>query len=147
MTYSRLRSLPLAASLFVFAGCNPPPKPEPTPAPKPSPTPAPKGEAPSITPAANEAPESHAWTTDQILTCSVSQCRQLANKNEETFFDIVQQLAAISAKNRDITLPQEAAGGKAGEYIKTQAKGDRGQLLFAIVDAAPEGRDTRDRAQ
>lgn len=131
--------LALTAALLLTAGCNPK-------------TPAPTTEAPagatsqsatpgqspvSITPEAGEAAESHPWTTDQILTCTVSQCWQLANKDEETFFDIVQQLAATSAHNRDLTLPEtEAAGREAGDLIKSKAKADHDQLLFAIVDEA-----------
>jgi hypothetical protein len=79
----------------------------------------------------------HNWTTEQILTCTVSDCWQLAGKNETTFFDIVQQLTEISARARGITLPDDAAAGKrAGEYIKAKAKADRGALLYAIVDGS-----------
>jgi hypothetical protein len=79
----------------------------------------------------------HNWTTEQILTCTVSDCWQLAGKSEATFFDIVQQLAGISAQTRGLTLPDDAAAGKrAGEYIKAKAKADHGQLLYAIVDAS-----------
>ena len=79
----------------------------------------------------------HNWTTEQILTCTVSDCWQLAGKNEATFFDIVQQLTAISAQARGITLPEDAAAGKrAGEYIKAKAKADHGALLYAIVDGS-----------
>jgi hypothetical protein len=79
----------------------------------------------------------HNWTTEQILTCTVSDCWQLAGKNEATFFDIVQQLAEISAQTRGLTLPDDAAAGKrTGEYIKAKAKADHGQLLYAIVDAS-----------
>ena len=79
----------------------------------------------------------HNWTTEQILTCTVSDCWQLAGKNETTFFDIVQQLTQISAQTRGITLPDDAAAGKrAGEYIKAKAKADRGALLYAIVDGS-----------
>ena len=89
----------------------------------------------TITPAA-DAPHNN-WTTDQILTCSVSQCWQLSGKSEDNFFDIIQQLAVISAKNRNLTLPEtEEAGKKTGEYIKAQAHKDRQQLLYAVVDAA-----------
>jgi hypothetical protein len=96
----------------------------------------PKSPATIITPAA-DANEPHNWTTEQILTCTVSDCWQLAGKNEETFFDIVQQLAAISAHTRGLTLPDDAAAGqRAGEYIKAKAKADHGQLLYAIVDAS-----------
>jgi hypothetical protein len=77
------------------------------------------------------------WTNEQILTCTVSQCWQLANKDENTFFDIIQQLAAISAQQRDITLPNDAAAGqRVGNYIKTKAKADHDALLYAIVDAS-----------
>ena len=79
----------------------------------------------------------HNWTTEQILTCTVSDCWQLAGKNETTFFDIVQQLTAISAQARGITLPDTAeAGRRAGEYIKAKAKADRGALLYGIVDGS-----------
>src|SRR5258707_1695069 len=90
----------------------------------------------TITPSADSAAP-HNWTTEQILTCTVSDCWQLAGKNEAAFFDIVQQLAEISAQTRGLTLPDDAAAGKrAGEYIKAKAKADHGQLLYAIVDAS-----------
>jgi hypothetical protein len=90
----------------------------------------------TITPSADSAAP-HNWTTEQILTCTVSDCWQLAGKNEATFFDIIQQLAQISAQTRGLTLPDtEAAGQRTGEYIKAKAHTDHGQLLYAIVDAA-----------
>jgi hypothetical protein len=90
----------------------------------------------TVTPSADSAAP-HNWTTEQILTCTVSDCWQLAGKNETTFFDIIQQLAQISAQTRGLTLPDtEAAGQKTGEYIKAKAHTDHGQLLYAIVDAA-----------
>jgi hypothetical protein len=92
--------------------------------------------AATISPSADST-AAHTWTTEQILTCTVSDCWQLAGKNEATFFDIVQQLAGISAQTRGLTLPDDAAAGKrAGEYIKAKAKADHGQLLYAIVDAS-----------
>jgi hypothetical protein len=96
----------------------------------------PKSPATIIAPSA-DSNEPHNWTTEQILTCTVSDCWQLAGKDEETFFDIVQQLAEISAHTRGLTLPNDAAAGqRAGEYIKAKAHADRGQLLYAIVDAS-----------
>jgi hypothetical protein len=90
----------------------------------------------TTTPSADSAAP-HNWTTEQILTCTVSDCWQLAGKNEATFFDIIQQLTAISAQARGITLPDNAAAGKrAGEYIKMKAKADHGALLYAIVDGS-----------
>ena len=90
----------------------------------------------TIAPSADST-AAHNWTNEQILTCTVSQCWQLAGKNESTFFDIVQQLAAISAQNRKITLPDDAAAGqRVGNYIKTKAKADHDALLFSIVDAS-----------
>lgn len=90
----------------------------------------------TITPSADST-ATHNWTTEQILTCTVSDCWQLAGKNESTFFDIVQQLASISAQQRGVVLPDSAEAGKrAGEYIKAKAKADHGALLYAIVDAS-----------
>jgi len=125
----------LAAAAFTVAGCDSASKPAPEAA---KPVAATEAKpAPSITPEPGEAASKHPWTTQQILTCTVSQCWQLSGKSEETFFDIVQDLAVISAKNRDLTLPDdEAAGQKAGEYIKAEAKKDHDQLLFAVVDGA-----------
>ena len=92
-------------------------------------------------PAANtniSSPESsatHNWTTDQIITATVHQAWILSGKDEANFFEIIRQLAEISAKNRNLTLPDSPAAGKrAGAYIKTQAKADHDQLLYAIVD-------------
>jgi invasion protein IalB len=90
----------------------------------------------TITPSADST-AAHSWTTEQILTCTVSDCWQLAGKNETTFFDIIQQLSEISAQTRGLTLPDSAEAGKrTGEYIKEKAHTDHGQLLYAIVDAA-----------
>jgi hypothetical protein len=90
----------------------------------------------TITPSADSTAP-HNWTTEQILTCTVSDCWQLAGKNETTFFDIIQQLSEISAQTRGLTLPDNAEAGKrTGEYIKAKAHTDHGQLLYAIVDAA-----------
>jgi hypothetical protein len=91
--------------------------------------------APSITGSADTT--THNWTNEQILTCTVSECWQLAGKSESGFFDIVQQLAMISAQHRGLTLPETAAAGqRAGAYIKMKAKEDHDQLLYAIVDAS-----------
>jgi hypothetical protein len=129
-----LTTIALSASLLLFAGCNSnsrsPLRPQ-SPAASPTPAPSPV----TITPSANEP--SHTWTNEQILTCTVSQCWQLGGKTEEGYFDIIQQLAVISARNRNLTLPEsEKAGEQTGEYIKAEAHKDHDQLLFALVDAA-----------
>lgn len=131
--------LTLAAALLLTAGCNPktPTPTTETPAAATTQSATPAQSAATITPDADQASQTHPWTDQQILTCTVSQCWHLANKSEDTFFDIVQQLAAISAQNRNLTLPQtEAAGQQVGEEIKTKAKADHDQLLFAVVDDA-----------
>ncbi|WP_325386713.1 hypothetical protein [Edaphobacter sp.] len=130
--------LTLAAALLLTAGCNPKtPAPTTETAAATTQSAAPGQSPVTVTPDANQASQSHPWTDQQILTCTVSQCWHLANKSEDTFFDIVQQLAAISAQNRSLTLPPtEAAGQQVGNDIKTQAKADHDQLLYAVVDAA-----------
>jgi hypothetical protein len=68
------------------------------------------------------------WSKEQLLTSTVHQA---------TFFEMVKQLAEISADNRGVTLPDdEAAGRHFGTLIKTYAKADTDQLLYAVVDKA-----------
>ncbi len=77
------------------------------------------------------------WTIDQAVTCSVHDAWQLGGKNEAGFFAIVKALAELSAQKRGLVLPdKEAVGREFGEYIKTQARTDRDQLLYVIVDRA-----------
>jgi hypothetical protein len=77
----------------------------------------------------------HNWTTDQIVTATVHQAWVLSGKDEANFFEIIRELAEISAGNRNLSLPDSpAAGRRAGAYIKAQAKLDHDQLLYAIVD-------------
>jgi hypothetical protein len=84
-----------------------------------------------------DANETHPWTIEKLLPLTVSEAWQMSGKNEDTFFDMVQDLAAFSAQKRDLVLPSsEAAGREAGEYIKQQAKLDHDQLLYAVVDQA-----------
>jgi len=91
----------------------------------------------NIKPEANEAPETHPWTIEQLLPLTVSEAWQLSGKNEDKFFDMVQDLAALSAQKRNLDLPASVeAGQQAGEYIKQQAKLDHDQLLYAVVDQA-----------
>jgi hypothetical protein len=91
----------------------------------------------NIKPEANEAPETHPWTIDQLLPLTVSEAWQMSGKSEDKFFDMVQDLAALSAQNRNLVLPSsQEAGQQAGEYIKQQAKLDHDQLLYAVVDQA-----------
>ena len=87
--------------------------------------------------ASTPAGTAQTFTNEQILTATVHQAWLLSGKNEDNFFAIVQQLAAISAKNRDLTLPDSAAAGRRmGNYIKTLSKTDTDQLLYAVVDKA-----------
>ena len=77
------------------------------------------------------------YPMDQIVTATVHDAWLLSGKNEEAFFDIVEQLAQFSAQKRGLTLPNsDAAGRRMGEMIKTRAKADHDQLLYAIVDQA-----------
>ncbi len=83
------------------------------------------------------APTETHFNHDQLLTSTVHQAWELSGKSEANFFEMVAQLADISAKNRGITLPDsEAAGRRMGDYIKRTAKTDTDQLLYAVVDKA-----------
>ena len=77
------------------------------------------------------------YPIQQLLPLTVHDAWLLSGKNEEAFFDIVEQLAQFSAQKRNVSLPDTAeAGRRMGEMIKNRAKADHNQLLFAIVDDA-----------
>jgi hypothetical protein len=85
---------------------------------------------------AGAVPETN-YSAEQILPLTVHQAWLMSDKDETKFFAIVTQMAEISAKNRNLQLPETAdAGRKVGEMIKTMAKKDTDQLLYAVVDAA-----------
>ena len=94
--------------------------------------------------AASAAAPAPTWTIDQAVTCSVHDAWVLSGKSEPGFFEIVKALAQLSAQKRDIALPDNATVGREfGEYIKTQARADHDQLLYAIVDRAVRKYGTR----
>jgi len=77
------------------------------------------------------------WDPAQLITATVHQAWVLSDRNEANFYEMIEQLADISAKNRGVTLPESAAAGRRmGEYIKRTATSDTDQLLFAVVDKA-----------
>jgi hypothetical protein len=77
------------------------------------------------------------YPIDQIVTATVHDAWLLSGKNEDAFFDIVEQLAQFSAQKRGLILPDTAAAGRRmGMMIKTRAKADHDQLLYAVVDQA-----------
>ena len=79
----------------------------------------------------------HSWTTDQLVTSTVHEAWVMSGRNEDQFFDMVKELAAMSAQKRGLTLPETAeAGEKTGAMIKKEARKDPGQLLYAVVDKA-----------
>ena len=87
------------------------------------------------------------YPLDQIVTATVHDAWLLSGKNEDAFFDIVEQLAQFSAQKRGLILPDTAAAGrKMGLMIKTRAKADHDQLLYAIVDQAVRTLGTRPTA-
>ncbi len=91
--------------------------------------------APSISGPTDGA--AHSWTTEQLLTSTVHEAWVMSGRNEDQFFEMVKELSAMSATKRGLTLPEDqAAGMKAGAWIKKEAKRDPDQLLYAVVDKA-----------
>jgi hypothetical protein len=87
--------------------------------------------------AANSVATGQTFSNEELLPLTVHQAWLKSGKNEEVFFTMVTQLAELSAQNRGLELPQtQAAGQRVGQMIKTMAKQDTGQLLYAVVDAA-----------
>lgn len=92
------------------------------------------GPAPSVT-GANSSGAGIA--TADLMSITVHEAWLKADRNEDKFFDMVKELAAVSAQKRGVTLPDtEAAGRKMGMLIKTSARRDPDQALYAVVDAA-----------
>lgn len=81
--------------------------------------------------------QSHAWTLEQAISCSVAEAWDLGGKTEEGFVEILKALASLSAQKRGLTLPEsKEAGTRAGQLIHKMAKADPDQLLYVIVDKA-----------
>lgn len=90
--------------------------------------------APSVT-AANSSRS--ATASAELLSSTVHEAWLQSGRNEDKFFDMVKQLAEMSAQKRGVSLPDsEAAGRRMGTLIKTSARRDPDQLLYAVVDAA-----------
>jgi hypothetical protein len=93
--------------------------------------------APKVMANPSTSPTAKVYPLDQIIPATVHEAWELSGKNEDAFFDIVQQLAEYSAQNRGLTLPDTAAAGRRmGLLIKTKAQADHNQLLYVIVDEA-----------
>jgi hypothetical protein len=89
----------------------------------------------SAAPAA--ASDAAAMPIDQLVTKTVHEAWIASGRNEDKWFAMVQQLAALSAQNRGITLPDtQEAGSRFGEWIKKESRKDPDQLLYAVVDHA-----------
>jgi hypothetical protein len=84
-------------------------------------------------------------TNEQLLPLSVHEAWVQSGRNEDRFFDMVKQLAELSAQKRGLTLPEnETAGQKAGDWIKKEARKDPDQLLYVVVDRAVMKVGTKD---
>ena len=102
---------------------------------------------PQVTAHPKAEPNQKTYPLDQIITASVHDAWLLSGKNETAFFDIVEQLAQISAQKRGLTLPDDAAAGKRmGEMIKEKARADHDQLLYVVVDEAVRAVATKDHS-
>lgn len=78
-----------------------------------------------------------AAVSPDMLSKTVHETWVDSGRNEDKFFDVVQSMAAMSAQKRGVSLPNtEAAGQKMGNLIKSSARRDPDQLLYAVVDAA-----------
>ena len=78
-----------------------------------------------------------AAVSPDMLSKTVHETWVDSGRNEDKFFNVVQSMAAMSAQKRGVSLPNtEAAGQKMGNLIKSSARRDPDQLLYAVVDAA-----------
>lgn len=97
--------------------------------------------------AEHQKPGPVTWTPEQLMTASVHDAWVMSGRNQATFFEMVTQLAEVSAQKRGLQLPNtEEAGEKFGQLVKTNAKADTDQLLYAVVDKAVQQIGTKTTA-
>ena len=90
--------------------------------------------APSVT-ASNSA--SAMSVSSEMLSKTVHETWVDSGRDENKFYDTVKAMAEMSAQKRGVSLPDtEAAGQRMGNLIKSSARQDPDQLLYAVVDAA-----------
>ena len=76
-----------------------------------------------------------AMPLEQLLPMTVHEAWVASGRNEDKFYAMVSQLAALSAEKRGVALPDNAeAGARAGKVFKRIARKDPGQLLYVAVD-------------
>lgn len=76
-----------------------------------------------------------AMPLEQLLPMTVHEAWVASGRNEDKFYAMVAQLAALSAEKRGVTLPDTTeAGARAGKVFKRIARKDPGQLLYVAVD-------------
>ncbi len=92
--------------------------------------------APAVT-AQSAANSTSPIPLDQLVTKTVHQAWVASGRDEDVFFNMVEQLAQLSSQNRGVTLPDtQEAGERFGDWIKQDARKDPDQLLYAVVDHA-----------
>jgi hypothetical protein len=93
--------------------------------------------APMAMPARSAVAQSAPAADAPLTTLTVHEAWVQSGRNEDKFFDMVKQLAEMSAQKRGVTLKDsEDTGKKMGLLIKASARRDPDQLLYAVVDAA-----------
>ncbi|ADV84654.1 hypothetical protein [Terriglobus saanensis] len=93
-------------------------------------------QAPASVPVATQDAGRDVSNSDLVMM-TVHEAWLASGRNEDRFFDMVKRLAEMSAQKRGLALSEtEAAGSKAGDWIKKQARKDPDQLLYAVVDSA-----------
>lgn len=107
-----------------------------------------RAQQPRVTAHPKAEPGQKTYPLDQIVTASVHDAWLLSGRNETAFFDIVEQLAQLSAQKRGLTLPDDAAAGRRmGELIKEKARADHDQLLYVVVDEAVRAVGVKNQSQ
>lgn len=76
-------------------------------------------------------------TDDALVKMTVHEAWVASGRNEDKFFDMVKRVAEMSATKRGVALPDnQEAGSRFGNMVKTSARKDPDQLLYAVVDNA-----------
>lgn len=77
------------------------------------------------------------WSLDMAVMNTAAQAWDYAGQNEQVYGDMMRTMAALSAANRGLTLPDnQQLGQMVGQIVLRETRADPDRLLYAIVDHA-----------
>lgn len=92
---------------------------------------------PALAQAQQPAAPDAKWSLDVAVLNTAAQAWDYAGQDEQVYSDMIRSMAALSAANRGLTLPDNAqTGSMVGQIVLRETQADPDRLLYAIVDHA-----------